>query len=1539
MPAFDEKPMESESNLAQDHSGDNRTQFSVLNKLQQHLSSSGEQKTVYSLIGRTGSGKTRILREIERQFGAAFHLAYFDLAAGSCAGLVVENPISALLFLRTNLSHNYFFSPLFDLLIASWLFQQGNLNRRSIRENFPARDRLFIAQLWELLENENWMESGNDIINCFRGLLKTQLVDYMRSQKLTAENITDYLRYPLEIIPDILPRVLAGEINFSAQLSSTPEKTILLFDNYPHSDGEFAEPAAKLVRNWLHDFIRHLNLQQKTVLVFAAGATIQLEDFLSPEITSNRCELLPVEASDIINNAAAKKIWLQNFPQHEYIFSCLQRQKDQLSPYEFGICFDIISTQIKRDKAVEENDFSAACSSFKKSQFHMRKLLYLTGRENAYAMIALSAARWFDQSLYLYLGEKLNFEATQQGFMVITNYSFTEAVNGQAFTAYRFNAKASDDIQSYSTKALVDSHFILERFFLKKFEKGDKSAICEAIYHLSQANWEKATVKWVTTFEDALKANDTILLHGLISTLADLPRKSLFWQGRVFQNIASFLQLTKNKDDVLHYLKIARRSFDTLLQDNPDDADAVNSKGVVIFQQGKVLQENGALSQSTSSFAEAMICFSQLVEKNKSPVAAQLNNILIHIVKAQGYALLDQSDERIKQLELASEKLEKLLHNAPTLLPAINTFARLQMKLAREYQQLHQDDLVFKRMDNAIELFKSNFGTTNTPAALLRAHAQTHWDAACIYADYGAYYDADHYFKSAIGYAKKFSLNEQNLQAVLFLSEIQNAFATLQLKYMQLTSALTILQDAATNLTSQRWAYPKNRDINNILGSISLQKAEVFMLTYDYGKATDACTEARHYFNTVLWFDKSDIRAKQGIALVTARQAAITITFSDYKNARLQYENAKKLIDIIPVEQLSVEQFSNALNLHLENAAALFDSGVYDAAIDCYAKTDQLYQKHRNYFPATNSLQIIKAKYLLGMAKIHLLTARYMDAAEMLDTNLVHLQKILKGAPNHLNAMLLKVEVYQVYCQLHVDLGKTGKAIESVSLALQILEMTLENGITIPDVMNGKARVLTVLATIQGTAGYFDQAKENLQLGLNLYDDVLGSAELDLNANAGKTEIYLKMAELSLQTAKFELSLKYCSYANDQLAHKDVLQKNPLVCRLKLDISLLKSRIYFAGTRLKDAENELTKLDRALESATGAAPDEYGMRLIKIDSLLLRAAIFDRSGKTDGVLNNCNSAIENLEKLANTSRDSVVINNNLGLAKTQLANCYISQGASQKATEMLRKAISAFDGVLKFAPENAVLKNNKANVLQQLATVFAATEGSAAAAEMLNQAAEIYEQLAAQNENETTALYNRGLTAAKSAYIFTSLQNVEAALGAFKKAITCFETVIEIAPAQVDFHQKKGDAYLGSGLLFLTMKKTNESMQCLKTAVDAFDTALQLREDNSHSLYSRGKTLLHLGELQNQIGEKGQALWSYQQACECFVRLLDYDKSQLQVIKNLADVNLAIGELQVSFSQHNDAFAHYLNAVKLYDVILGTEQENGQVKFNQALAN
>ena len=56
------------------------------------------------------------------------------------------------------------------------------------------------------------------------------------------------------------------------------------------------------------------------------------------------------------------------------------------------------------------------------------------------------------------------------------------------------------------------------------------------------------------------------------------------------------------------------------------------------------------------------------------------------------------------------------------------------------------------------------------------------------------------------------------------------------------------------------------------------------------------------------------------------------------------------------------------------------------------------------------------------------------------------------------------------------------------------------------------------------------------------------------------------------------------------------------------------------------------------------------------------------------------------------------------------------------------------------------------------------------------------------------------------------------------------------------------------------------------------------------------------------------------------------------VVKNLADVNLAIGELQVSFSQHNDAFAQYLNAVKLYDMVLGTDHESGQVKFNQALA-
>ncbi|KAA3615412.1 MAG: hypothetical protein DWQ05_13740 [Calditrichaeota bacterium] len=1535
-----ERSVESNSNLVENHAGEVNTQYFLLEKLKSILGAQADGGAILSVFGASGSGKTRLLQEIETLYANAFHLAYFDISQGRCAHTIANEPVSSLISLRTRLSHNYFFCPIFDLLTVSYLYQKGVFNRHFIRTSHHQRDRLFLVQLWELLESTRWDGLSQDVLRLFKITLKSQFSAYQNITGLTEKKIDGYLQMRADQdIPEILADVFAEELNASIQMTSTPKKTVLLFDNYPECGAGFSDVHNFLVQKWLFPLIYKLNLDLGISVILTSQEHVPVEKLNPGVAQSEEDRLYPITAKGNIRNQGAKECWNGDFPEYAHIFHCLSDQKDELSPYQLGICRDIISDCIDRNKEVYESDFSPDSVQVKKNFFHMRKLLQFIGRERAYSLIALSAARYFDLSMYLYLGENLHFEATQPGFHSIIHYSFTESTTFQNKIYYRFYPTASHDMQTYSKKVLVDSHFYLEKYFQKQCEQGDKYAICEVIYHRNRSDWEKSIIQWILVFEKAFEDKDRTLLYALLDIVHHLIVKSTFWQGRVLQNIAWFFQMYGTKKQALHFLKAAQNAYDEIINGDPDDFDAINSKGAVIFQRGMVLQQQETMSLSTSSFAEAMICFSQLLKKDKSFAAGQLNNILIAIEQAKGYPLLDQSEERLKRYEIAQRDLDDLLQKSPTFVPAINTYSRLQIRLAREYQQQGKNSLVFSRVSAALAVYDDKVFNSST-GFQLKERADIYWKAACLNADYGYYHEADSHFRIAIDFAKEHVRTDENLSATLFLAEILNAHATLQIKYMQLTAAMKTLDDAEEQTKIQLWALPKNGEINNLLGSIALQKAEIFIHNYDFAAAKSACQTADEYFSNVRWFESRNIRATQGLTLVNARLAAIDAHLAEYKTALVSYERAVQINDkAVGIEQLSVERFGNALNLRIDYGDLLLELGQYSEAEKCYNETDRLYRKNHNLFPSTNSLQIVRAKYLSGLAKIYLISAKYIDAAELMDENLADIEKFLKGAPDHLNAMLLQTEILLNYCQLEVEIGNTGKAIDHLTRGLKIIESALENGITIPDVLNGKAQCLCALARIQISNGYFEQAKENLQQALNLHDEVLEVAEQNLSANLGKSEVYLQMAVVSLHEAEYEVAEKYCKYANEQIKNKASLQNNISFLSQNIAINRLEIRVQIDRAQFKDAEVLLDKLMKNIDVAWKNMPQELNINLFKVDYLLLQATVFERFGETTKAIKNCTKAIDGLERLAQKYQDSVLINNNLGLAWTQLADIQIAKGAPLKADKYLYKAIAAFESVLKFSPNNSVLTNNRANAMQLLATVQALTHGNKEAAETLEQSYLIYQQICSQNANDMTALYNQGLAAAKSAYLFSSLEDVDAALMAFKNAIKSFDQIIEMAPKQSKFYQKKGDAYLGSGVLFISGKQTTEAIDCLKIAVAAFDSALELREDNSHSLYNRGKALLHLGELQNQTTAKGQALWSYQQSRDCFAKLLDYDKTQIQVVKNLADVNLAIGELQVSFSQHNDAFFHYLNAVKLYEMVLTAEPENTQVFFNQAFAN
>ncbi|MCA9734424.1 hypothetical protein KC799_19980, partial [candidate division KSB1 bacterium] len=890
---YTEQPKHGYSKFVEKSAGALESQDPVYQRVNNLLSSSVENGFFINIYGEKGSGKTFLLRKIQEEYLNSTHLAYSNLSAGHCGQVLMNESVAALMHLRSHLSRNYFFCPLFDLVIASYLYQKGVLNRVNLREYYHPKDRVYLIELWELMEKQQWQNLNTTILSLIESHLKAKFSEYCHFSGLNENTINQCLQADADNkIPQILPEILATEINASVRMPTTPQKALLLFDNYPLLVQSQIDTSKHLVQKWLVPFLRKLSTDYGICIVISSNQQLNLKNDVAlrnQNITSHAFQLS--EAS-LMRHPDLGLSWQRHFPEHMHIFDFLASQQTSLTPYQFGVCQDILHTKLKNSDRIDVNDFSPGESHFRKSSFFMRKLLQISGRENAYSLIALSAARYFDWSMYTYLADHLNFEATQPSFDNIIQYSFTEKLVLHSQTYYRFYTKAVIDIQTYSTKVLAETHRILEAYYRMLHDQGNRLVLSDAIYHLSKINVEKGVVKWLKAFEYAYSRKDFLLLYALLDIISQIDIEDHFWRGQIQQSIAAFYRSLGLYKYTMQSLQTAQDNFDEHLKQNPEDLDTLNSKGVVIFSRGDVLQQSQGCSHSTSSYAEAMIYFTEILQKNQSFVAAQFNSALINIKQAMSYSLNDQSEERIKRFENAHIGLETILKMSPGYLPALKVFALLQLKLAREYMQQGNDEKVLSCIAVATEVFEHKHANSSQLNGLLPTQTDVYKEVALIESDYGYYYDADEHFRTAIAAANLNVEHEQGITQVLQASEILMRYAAFQIKYMQLTGALSTATQAENSVKSLYWANPKNCALNNALGFLALQKADIYKLEYNFSDAHKSCELAIDYFSNSLWFDDQNVGAKTGRALVAAHLASMAAQCADFSKASLEFEES-----------------------------------------------------------------------------------------------------------------------------------------------------------------------------------------------------------------------------------------------------------------------------------------------------------------------------------------------------------------------------------------------------------------------------------------------------------------------------------------------------------------------------------------------------------------------------------------------------------------------------------------------------------------------
>lgn len=439
-----------------------------------------------------------------------------------------QDPFDGLLMLRRNLGREAkeqgypLHFPLYDFACVWYLNKKHKLSKEEWEKLFPEEELELVLILVDAFNKTAFGQIVDAVWDIVYNHYGTNFYVFWQQRGLNKEDLEEIKNWDIdrELI-DELPRLFAQDLNTAMSQKNTPQKIVLFFDTHEAFWGVQEKPTLQGYLYFAKDeWFRYLLVELKMlsgIVVVVAGREQPKWEFASKHpIAPN---YLDAQLVDSLSNADAKEYLesasITNSELQQSIITYASIAVDRVHPLLLGLCADTILQN-------PNNNFLALSSlSFEdKARNVIDRLLSYINRETAAVVRALSACRAFDDRIYKLLSEELNFQATDESFNILTEFSFVWKVEQRGSQWYRIHdlvRRFNYELQDEKThKNIQKAHTVLENYYRQKNE------VAEAIYHANRLDWKRGVDEWVKEFDAALKKSRYEQCRALLEIRSEL---------------------------------------------------------------------------------------------------------------------------------------------------------------------------------------------------------------------------------------------------------------------------------------------------------------------------------------------------------------------------------------------------------------------------------------------------------------------------------------------------------------------------------------------------------------------------------------------------------------------------------------------------------------------------------------------------------------------------------------------------------------------------------------------------------------------------------------------------------------------------------------------------------------------------------------------------------------------------------------------------------------------------------------------------------
>jgi ADP-ribosylglycohydrolase/tetratricopeptide (TPR) repeat protein len=476
----------------------------------------------------------------------AVPVALLDFGARPTGPDRPQEAFGALFMLKRQFAKSGITTPRFDFAAITYMHKLGMDVQQLIGELFPGGELQLAADLADTLLNLPVIRTGMALYE----LVNRRLDDVFTRRKLQRRVPPETAAAVLALSPepdlvDELPRLFAQDLGESLG-RGRHRRLALLFDTYEAFAGEAV--AARRTRvvdlggpRWFRDLLGHLPLGNGVVVVVAGRTAPRWGEAPVAAIPDAFVDLralgpIPADFAD----AYLESTGIADDGMRAALIEYASVEPGQTHPLLLGLVADVALAAAERGADLDPEQFAHAEELAGKERELTARLLAWVTPELEEAMVAVGAARSFDEATFAHLCDRLGLRASRADFPKVVAFSFIsrhqpalhagapagpDATAGppvqprESYEMHRLLRRALERVEPEATRA---AHQVLRDYYADMAAEGDPTARIEEIYHRGRLDPADGVALWRQAMEESLAIGRYDRCRSLIGLLGDL---------------------------------------------------------------------------------------------------------------------------------------------------------------------------------------------------------------------------------------------------------------------------------------------------------------------------------------------------------------------------------------------------------------------------------------------------------------------------------------------------------------------------------------------------------------------------------------------------------------------------------------------------------------------------------------------------------------------------------------------------------------------------------------------------------------------------------------------------------------------------------------------------------------------------------------------------------------------------------------------------------------------------------------------------------